>query len=250
MKKTIAQVGGTLLFGSFFASAGTIAENQKRWFKKYQKQANAPDPDKMLLNEDKEPELKEGFVDLFNGKDLSDWTAKGGKASVEVKDGLIVGKAVPKTPSTYLCTDKVDFEDFVFTCEIKWAEDLNSGVMFRASSRMKGDHEEVFGPQVEMEGLGKDRGWSGGVYGQSYGGYFYPLWLKKHETARGALKKEGWNRLIVEAKGKVVKTWVNGVPAAHWIGDGTYAKGFFGLQIHKAKKGEVHFRNLRVKELK
>jgi hypothetical protein len=122
--------------------------------------------------------------------------------------------------------------------------------MFRASDRMKGEHVEVFGPQVEMEGTGKERGWSGGVYGQSCGGYFYPLWLKEHEAARSALKNEGWNRVTVEAKGKAVKTWVNGVPASHWVGDGTYAKGFFGLQVHKAKKGEVHFRNIRVKELK
>ena len=247
--KIVTQVGVALLFGSLLAAAGTIAESQKSWFKKYQKQVNAPDPAKMLLNDDKEPDLKEGFIDLFNGKDLSGWTAKGGKASFEVKNGSLIGTAVPNSPSTYLCTDKADFKDFVFTCELQWAEDLNSGVMFRAASRMKGEHEEVFGPQVEMEGLGKERGWSGGVYGQSCGGYFYPLWLKEHEAARGALKKEGWNRLTLEAKGKVVKTWVNGVPASHWVGDGTFTKGFFGLQIHKAKKGEVHFRNLRVKEL-
>ena len=230
-------------------SAGTIAEAQSDWYKKYKKQANAPDPAKMLLNEDKEPALKEGFVDLFNGKDLTGWSSKGGQASFEAKDGMIVGTAVPGTPSTYLCTDKVTFSDFVFTCDMKWVENLNSGVMFRAADREKGNHVEVYGPQVEMEGFGKDRFWSGGVYGQSCGGYFYPLWLKEHEAARGAFQKEGWNRVTIEAKGKVVKTWVNGVPAAHWVGDGTYAKGFFGLQVHKAKTGKVLFRNLRVKEL-
>jgi hypothetical protein len=51
------------------------------------------------------------------------------------------------------------------------------------------------------------------------------------------------------AQGNVVKTWVNGVPAAHWVDDGSYPKGFFGLQIHKGSKGTVHWKNIRVKEL-
>jgi len=240
----------SFVIGASSISGDTIDSSQAEWYRKYKKQENAPDPAKMLLNEDKEPELKSGFVDLFNGKNLSGWTAKGGKADFEVKDGIIVGTAVPKTPSTYLCTEKNDYRDFVFTCEMKWEEDLNSGVMFRAQVRKKGGHQEVFGPQAEMEGIKNDRGWSGGVYGQSCGGYFYPVWLKAHKKARTAIKKEGWNRLTVEARGKVVKTWLNGVPVAHWVGDGTYEKGFLGLQVHKAKTGRVLFKNLRIKELK
>ena len=157
---------------------------------------------------------------------------------------------VSGSPSTYLCTDKTDFSDFVFTCEVKWEVNLNSGVMFRAATRKKGDKLEVFGPQAEMEGIEGNRGWSGGVYGQSCGGYFYPLWLKEHKKVRKAIVAEDWNRLTILAKGNVVKTWINGIPAAHWVGDGTYATGFFGLQVHKAKAGKVLFRNLRVKELK
>jgi hypothetical protein len=46
-----------------------------------------------------------------------------------------------------------------------------------------------------------------------------------------------------------VKTWLNGVPAAHWVGDDTYTKGYFGLQVHKAKSGKVLWRGLKVREL-
>jgi len=49
----------------------------------------------------------------------------------------------------------------------------------------------VFGPQVELEGFdgfAKGRFWSGGIYGQSCGGYFYPLWLKDHVPTRTAMK--------------------------------------------------------------
>jgi hypothetical protein len=132
---------------------------------------------------------------------------------------------------------------------MQWEVDCNSGVMFRAQIR-RGDNgsETVFGPQAEMEGIAKDRGWSGGIYGQSCGGYFYPLWLEEHKAARDALKKEGWNRLTISAQGNVIKTWVNGVPAAHWVDDGSFPQGFFGLQMHKGKKGKVRWKNLRIRQ--
>jgi len=119
--------------------------------------------------------------------------------------------------------------------------------MFRAQSKTEKDKEIVFGPQAEMEGITGDRYWSGGIYGQSCGGYFYPVWLKEHKEARAALDRQGWNRLTISAQGNVVKTWINGVPVAHWIDDGSYPSGFFGLQIHKGSKGKVLWKNIRVK---
>lgn len=229
--------------------AGTLDPSQTEWHKKYKKQQNAPLPEEMLLNTDAEPDLKEGFKPLFNGRDLTGWAPRGGKCEFTVRDKMIVGTVVPGSPSTYLCTEADGFEDFVFTCEMKWEVDGNSGVMFRAQVKESDKGAEtVFGPQAEMEGFSQDRGWSGGIYGQSCGGFFYPVWLKEHQAARKALKQGEWNRLTVSAKGNVVKTWVNGVPIAHWVDDGTYAKGFFGLQIHKGAKGQVLWRDLQIRE--
>ena len=50
------------------------------------------------------------------------------------------------------------------------------------------------------------------------------------------------------AEGPVVKTWINGIPAAHWV-DNTYERGFFGLQIHRGKSGTVLWRDIRIKTL-
>ncbi len=242
--RNLASVFAVVAVG--ISSAGEVDPSQKKWFDKYNTQANAPDPGKMLLNTDVEPNLTDGFVSLLNGRDLSGWGRKGGKATFEYKDGVVIGTCVPGEASTYLSTERADYEDFVFTCEMKWEQDLNSGVMFRAQSSEK---SAVFGPQVEMEGIKNTRGWSGGVYGQSCGGYWYPLWLNEHAKVRKALNKEGWNRVTVMAKGNTVKTWLNGVPAAHWVGDGTYSKGYFGLQVHKAKSGKILWRDLKVREL-
>lgn len=230
--------------------AGEFDPVQSAWLGKYAKQKNAPKPEDMLLNTDSEPELTDGFTPLYNGKDLTGWTPKGGTCKFEAKGELLIGTCVPGSNSTYLSTDKVDYTDFVFTCDMKWEVDGNSGVMFRAQTKEGKKDVTVFGPQAEMEGITGDRHWNGGIYGQSCGGYFYPVWLKEHKAARAALDREGWNRLTISAKGNVVKTWVNGVPVAHWVDDGTYAKGFFGLQIHKGDKGTVHWKNIRVKELK
>ena len=48
---------------------------------------------------------------------------------------------------------------------------------------------------------------------------------------------------------RIYLTWVNGIPAAHWVHD-TYLKGFFGLQVHSGGKGTIQWKNLKVKELK
>ncbi|CAN0353653.1 unnamed protein product, partial [Ectocarpus sp. 4 AP-2014] len=216
----------------------TLDPTQASWYEHYKGQKNAPDPSKMLLNTDSEPALNEGFEELFNGKDLSGWTKIGGHSTFEAKDGQIIGTCLPGASSTYLCTDREDYTNFILTCRVRWAIDGNSGVMFRAQTRQgKNGESAAVGPQAELEGFSKNRGWSGGIYGQGCGGFFYPLWLEQHQEARAALKQGEWNRLTIHAEGPVVKTWINGVPVSHWVDTEGYDKGFLGLQVHSGKEG-------------
>ncbi len=231
--------------------AGSLDPTQKKWIDRYQKQKqkNLPAAKDMLLNTDPEPDLKDGFISLFNGKDLKGWTPVGGTCSYEVEDGCIVGTTIKGSASTYLCTDKADYTDFIFTCEMKWNVDGNSGVMFRSKYRENKKGKTAVGPQMEMEGAGDARDWSGGIYGQGCGGWYYPLWMVEHKAARAAFNPDEWSRLVIQAKGNVVKTWINGVPVAHWVND-EYKSGCFGLQVHAGSKGEIMWKNLKVKELK
>lgn len=230
--------------------AGELDPSQRNWFKQYQKQENVPKPGEMLLNTSPEPELSEGFMDLFNGKDLDGWETIGGTMEFDVVEGAIRGTCKPGSPSTYLYTKKSDYTDFIFTCEMKWEIPGNSGVMFRAGrTSPKGkDFTTAIGPQMEMEPFAQKRDWSGGIYGQGCGGWFYPLWLSEHAEARKAPKEHDWNRMTIEARGREVRTWLNGVPIAFWKTD-TYHKGAFGLQIHSGKSGTMLWRNLMVKPL-
>ena len=231
------------------ADAGEFetSDTQKRWIEHYRKQSNVPDPQEQLINESEEPALDDGFHAIFNGKDLNGWTPHGGDSKFHVEDGCIVGVCKPGSPSTYLCTDKDDFGDFIFTAEMKFDVPTNSGIMFRAHLAGKKGNT-VTGPQYEFEPDEQDRDWSGGIYGQSCGGWFYPLWLKQHRDIRGTQKPNAWNRVTIQAKGDTIKTWLNGVPAANWKTD-EFMKGFFGLQIHKGNQGTVRWRNLKVKPL-
>lgn len=251
MKCLLAASLLALSFGQIIAaSSNRISESQKKWIPAYEKQENIPVPENMLLNTDAEPNLKHGFVSLYNGKNLDGWISLGGHCSFEAEGDAIVGTTVPGSPSTYLSTLKDDYTDFIFTAEIKWEVDGNTGFMFRGQVKdgKKEGLKTVFGPQAEMEADSKQRFWSGGIYGQSCGGWYYPLWLEAHEKARNAIDRDGWNRMTIKAEGHVVKTWINGVPAAHWTTD-TYMKGFFSLQVHSGKAGKVRCRNIKVKEL-
>lgn len=233
-----------LLLGVFLVSTPMLSAQKKNDWPK------GIDPSTLLENKDAEPDLKaDGFTDLFNGKDLSGWSIKGGKMKFEAKGGSIVGTCVPGQPNSFLCTDK-NFADFVFTTEFKWEVPGNSGVMFRAATKEpdKNGFARVFGYQSEMDN--SDRRWTGGIYGEAMGGWKYPFSKPKvHDAALAAIKDlKGWNRMTVSAKGNVIKTWINGVPCSHLVND-ERSDGFIGLQVHGGNAGRIHWRNVRIQDL-
>lgn len=237
-----------LLTVASLASGNQVSESQVQYIKQYEKQKQVTPAIEALVNTDAEPDLSHGFVALYNGKNLDSWTPRGGTCTFEAQGDVIIGTTVKDSPSTYLLTDKEDYTDFIFTAELKWEVDGNSGIMFRAQRKPGKEFDTVFGPQCEMEGFATGRGWSGGIYGQDAGGWRYPLWLDAHTEVRQALKADEWNRVTIQAHGDVIKTWVNGIPAAHLKSD-EFMKGSFGLQVHSGKEGKILFRNIKVKEL-
>lgn len=188
-----------------------------------------------------------GWVSLFNGKDLSGWIQRNGKAKFEVKNGMIVGTTVAGTPNSFLCT-KDSYKDFVLELELKVAPDMNSGIQFRSLSLPEVNDGRVHGYQCEVDPSA--RAWSGGIYDEARRGWLYPLDL--NPAARSALKLGQWNKFRIECIGNSLRTWVNGVPVAHVIDDMT-SEGFIALQVHgignnKEKEGEqIMWRNIRIK---
>jgi hypothetical protein len=197
---------------------------------------------------------------FFNGQDLAGWIQKGGKATYRVENGEIVGRSVPRTPNSFLCTER-EYGDFVLELEFRVDSELNSGVQVRShcfdeprtESHGGKDYRiaagRVYGYQVEIDPSA--RAWSGGIYDEGRRGWLDDL--KDNDAARQAFKPGEWNHFKIECRGESIRTWINGVPAAD-LTDAANPSGFIALQVHgvgnRTEPLEVRWRNLKLTELK
>lgn len=209
---------------------------------------------------------EDGWVELFNGKDLSGWWVKG-DAKYEVINGEIVGTSVasgikfpPMDPLTgppanmsitdfprnsFLISEKI-YADFQFELELK-VGNMNGGIQFRSESNPDYFEGRVFGYQCEVDP--SERAWSAGIFDETRRGWLYPV--SYNPEARQAFKANDWNHYRIEAIGNSVRTWLNGIPVAHVIDDMS-PEGFFGLQVHfvlneKQIGEQIRWRNIRIK---
>lgn len=198
-----------------------------------------------LAFQQKQPEEKESWVTLFDGKTFQGWKAVGGKADFVIEEGAIVGISKVSTPNTFLVTEKI-YEDFILELDLKIEDETsNSGVMIRGQyDKAK---NRVYGYQVEADA--KERAWSGGIYDESRRGWLYPLSL--NPGARSAFKLGQYNHYRIEVIGNEIKTWVNDVPVAYLVDD-MDESGYIGLQVHnildvKEHEGrKTYFKNIKV----
>lgn len=195
-------------------------------------------------------QAEDGWVSLFNGKNLDGWVQKNGTAKYKVVDGTIQGTTNEGSPNSFLCTEKL-YGDFELEFEVKVDDKLNSGVQIRSQTK-GGPTGRVNGPQVEIESGPAEAGY---VYGEATGrGWLTPEErLKPHDH----FKNGEWNKCRVVAKGPRIQTWINGAKIEDLTDKAiykTHPKGFIGLQVHAVKKGQgpysVAWRNIRIKELK
>ena len=184
------------------------------------------------------------WTQLFNGKNFDGWEIKQGQADFEIlDDGVIQATSILNSPSTYMGTIK-HYDDFIFEYEIFASPGLNSGVQFRSLNSKKGD---VFGYQCELD-TDEFRSWSGGIYDQSRTGLFlYPL--TRNEKGKNAFKNGVWNKVRIEAVGRSIRTWVNGIQCSNLLDD-TSKSGFIALQIHSINTVENKGKVVRWKNLK
>ena len=189
----------------------------------------------------------DGWVMLFNGKDLAGWEQLNGTAKYEARDGMIVGTSVAGSPNSFLCT-KQKYGDFELEFEVKCDKALNSGVQIRSESRADYKDGRVHGYQVEIA-VG---GFSGGIYDEARRAKFLNA-EKPTDEIRALLKENVWNTYRVVCQGDRIQTWVNGRQVTD-LRDDVTRTGFIGLQVHgvgdRADPLRVQWRNIRLRELK
>lgn len=175
-------------------------------------------------------------ISMFNGKDLTGWSAlPGGKW--EVVDGVIVGtSAASEQRHGMLLSDK-QFTDFEVKLEYK-ALSGNSGFYFRAE-RVK-HAVSLAGFQAEIDASGSH---AGGLY-ETLG----RTWVIKPPAEAKAFKPGEWNTMTVRAVGQHIVVHLNGIKTAELKDDPGRLKGHFGLQLHGSQKMDVAFRNIQINE--
>ncbi|HRJ30666.1 MAG TPA: DUF1080 domain-containing protein [Cyclobacteriaceae bacterium] len=187
----------------------------------------------------------DGWQKLFNGKDLTGWKVLNGKAKFEVKDGMIVGTTVANEPNSFLATEEL-FGDFILELEFKVADGTNSGVQFRSESKPDYQNGRVHGYQYEIDP--SSRSWTGGIYDEARREWLYTL--EYNSKAKQGFKPNDWNVARIECIGSTLRTFINGVPAAHVVDDMT-PRGFIALQVHSvgdlSEAGRhVYWRNINI----
>lgn len=185
------------------------------------------------------------WENLFNGKNLKNWTKINGTAEYKIEDGAIVGISKMNTPNTFLATKKT-YGDFILEFEFKTNDEINSGVQFRSLSDQAYQNGRVHGYQFEIDA--SKRAWTGGIYDEARRGWLYDL--TQYPEAQQAFKIGEWNKARIEAIGNSLRTWVNDVPCANILDDVT-ASGFIALQVHGIKdisqEGKIiAWRNIRI----
>ncbi|MEY3420131.1 MAG: hypothetical protein RIR48_411 [Bacteroidota bacterium] len=177
-------------------------------------------------------------ISIFNGKDLTGWTAHGTEKWY-VENGELVCESGPDKQYGYLSTN-TSYKDFDFSVQFKQESNGNSGVFFRSGI----EGVKISGWQVEVAPKDKH---TGGIY-ESYG----RGWLIKPNPAHEKyLKPDKWNTLRILVKGDQVTTWLNGKMMIDLkdekIGKG---EGFIALQIHDGGGIKVRWKKFKIKVLK
>ncbi|MBN1352218.1 DUF1080 domain-containing protein [candidate division KSB1 bacterium] len=188
---------------------------------------------------------QEGWVSLFNGKDLTGWIVMG-----EKKDGFIVEDGAIKWNGRggwWLRSEK-EYGNFILDLEYKVDPGANSGIFIRCA-------EEGDPPYTGFEIQVLDS------YGQEAGlhtaGSIYDVIAPSKEMSKPAGE---WNQVTITCNGSLVDVAMNGEKIitsdfsklTDPIGKFStpYAelplKGYIGFQDHG---NPVYYRNIRIKEL-
>ncbi len=186
---------------------------------------------------------------FFHDEPASDWLIRGGNANYRVEAGELIGSSVPNSKNTFYTTAQT-YRDFELLYEVKADPRLNSGVQIR--SHVIGGIESragnLRGYQIEVDP--SDRAYTAGIYDEARRGWLRPLHTAPY--ARRAFRPNDWNEVRVVARGPVIRTWLNGVPAAE-IFDAADEEGHIGFQVHDVgaleEPLEVRFRNCRIRPL-
>lgn len=202
-----------------------------------------------LAQANQDEKSEDGFVSLFNGKDLTGWKTEGNWV---VKDGLleiqpVKGKSGWQRYKDYLYTEK-QYENYVLSLEYKLPARGNSGLHFRIAD--PGEDWDKIDPVAK------------GIECQILDSHGKPDEKMTHHDCGGIIRTQGpsknmakpageWNKMVLTCKGQTIKVVLNGVEIINIQQDqgemkDRPLKGYIALQDHGQ---QAWFREIKIKEL-
>lgn len=205
----------------------------------------------------------EGFVPLFNGKNLDGWQGlNGDTSSFYVKDGLLICKGDGRK----MIFSNKQYANFVLRVDVKLDPGGNNGVGIRTKLSRRPDLEgmeiQIIDNPYYSRGIPKPnkepKDWTKLKDYQYYGSIYGVAPAKL-----GHLKSAGdWNEEEIVCDGRRVKITLNGTVIVDADLDKVTpvdgekhpglqnALGYIALCAHGDYGAQVYFRNMRIKELK
>ena len=170
----------------------------------------------------------------FNGKDFSGWKVPEDNIWWKVESGILTATSDPKRTQSYLWTER-EYRNFVIECEFKFGKGtIDSGIFLR------NDKEQI---QIGISGsLKRDLTASPYIAGKGY-----PVEAK---GVKELLKPQKWNAMTVVVKGQDYAVWLNGRLVMTYTSETAIEKGPIGLQLHPGNEMTIHFRDIRIAELR
>ncbi len=145
----------------------------------------------------------EQWVQLFNGKDLTNWVEVG-KEKWTVEDGVIHGQGVTNAYG-YLRTEK-KYKDFWLSIRFKCEADGNSGVYIHTEFK-EGTVDVSQGKQFEIDRVLNHH--TGGLYGEGRGWMAWPA--PEYEQV---IRPTDWNEMLMKVEGNHYVAILNGIEVA------------------------------------
>jgi hypothetical protein len=217
-----------------------------------------------------------GFKNIFNGKDLTGWD--GMKEFWTVRDGAITGQTTADRvlkANTFLVWKGGDVKNFELRAQFRLVgEKPNSGIQYRskvldAATYVVGGYQadidtgRYIGMLYEEKGRGilMQPGQKVRIgpaseeqpkKGKAKAKVETLATVTPQEQLAAAFKPDGWNEIIIIAKGNHLQHFINGKLAAD-VTDTDDAKGsragVLALQLHQGPPMTVQFRNVQLKTL-
>jgi hypothetical protein len=188
-----------------------------------------------------EEKAEKGWVQLFNGKDLTGWkTHPEDKAKWEVKDGILIGTG----PVGHLYSERGDYVNFRYRVEAMINDKGNSGQYFRAK------FQKGFPPgyEAQINATHSDPIRTGSLY-PAFNPQLKGDAREKILVKKALHKPDEWFTQEVIAEGNHIIIKVNGETTVDFIDENnTYKKGHFAIQQHDPGT-VIKIRKIEVMEL-